>query len=199
MSEVQTQRTQIEYAFRTKDGYKRPTVEVEVPVPTKEGFITLLNSEDKKVVDLLEDALRGLITTHVRSYVDSDTEFDQAKLDALVADGKVSIEAIANLPKSERNTITKEALEEFAKDYITLMPEVTGKTEKQVSAAAGLFMERFKRVAGDTKILQVLQEQLGVFAEKAPEDVLLKNERVVTYLAGKLEELLSLEITADSL
>lgn len=189
-----------DFSFRqNKEGYKRPTVTLQIGVPSLEGVATLLASEDPKVTGLVVSLVQDTLTGYVRKFVEDDQDFDQAKFDALVAEGKISIEAIANLPRSERNTIGKEDLEEFAKDYVAYMPQITGKDVKKVQMAAGLFIERFKRVAGDNSILTVLQEQLGVFVEGVSEEVLAKNERVVTYLSSKLEELLSLEVTADAL
>lgn len=188
-----------DFNFRTKDGYKRPTVTVEYEVPSAEGIIALLQSEDKKVVELVESTVQSVITSYIRGFVDGDVEFDQAKLDALVAEGKVSIETIANLPKSERSVLTKEELEAFAADYIAVMPAITGKAPQKVAAAAGLFVERFKRAAGDNAVLSILQEQLGVFVENAGEELLAKHEKAITYLAAKVEELLSIKVTADVL
>jgi hypothetical protein len=189
-----------DFSFRKNaEGYKRPTVTLAMQVPNIEGVAELLTSEDVKVQELILSLVQDTLTGYTRTFVESDADFDQAKFDALVAEGKISIEAIANLPRSERNTIGKEDLEDFAKDYVALMPGITGKDVKKVQMAAGLFIERFKRVAGDNTILKVLQEQLGVFAEGCGEEVLAKHERVVTYLASKLEELLGLEVSADAL
>lgn len=194
-----TSRVSTDFNFRTKDGYKRPTVSVEYDVPSAAGIMELLNSDDAKVVALITETVQGIVTGHIRGYVDGDMDFDQAKLDALVADGKVSIETIANLPKSERSMLTKEDLEAFAKDYIAIMPAATGKTEAQVTAAAGLFIERYKRVAGDNSVLMILQNQLGVFVEAAGDEVVGRHEKALTYLVSKVEELLSVKITADVL
>lgn len=194
-----TKRIEQTFGFRTKDGVKRPTVEVQLDVPNAAGLIALLQSEDPKVTSLMEDLVSSAIGAHIRSFVEADEDFSQETLDALIAEGKVSFEALANLPKSERNTLTKEQLEEFAKDYIAIMPEVTGKDVKKVQVAAGLFVERFKRVAGDNTVLEVLKDQLGVFLENAGEEVLAKHERAIGYLAEKLEELSSIKVTADAL
>lgn len=191
---------QQDFGFRkNKEGYKRPTVSLEIPVLTVEGIAELLTSEDSKVTDLVVDLVNAQVISHIRTFVEADENFNQESLNALLAEGKISIEAIANLPRSERNTIGKEQLEEFAKDYVAIMPEATGKDVKKVQMAAGLFIERFKRVAGDNKILAVLQEQLGVFMEAASPEVLERNERTLSYLANKLEELLALEVSADAL
>lgn len=189
----------VDFNFRTKDGYKRPTVSLELPVPTAEGVAELLTHSDVKVVSLVVDTVAAVISSYVRGFVDGDTDFDQAKLDALVAEGKVSLEAIANLPKSERSTLTKEDLEAFAKDYMAVMPEATGKSAEKVAAAASLFIERYKRVTGDNAVLTVLRDQLGLFIENATAEMLETHERAISYLATKVEELLSIKVTADAL
>lgn len=200
MSEVQTQRVaEATFNFRTKDGYKRPAVAVEIVLPTTAGLVGILQGEDEKQINFLHDLVASAVQSHIRSFVENDTDFDQESYNKLLEEGKVDLAAIANLPKSERNTLSKEQLEEFAKDYIQYMPEITGKDVKRISSAAGLFVERYKRVAGDNAVLAVLQEQLGVFVENAPEEVTSKHERAIGYLAEKVEELLSVKITADAL
>lgn len=188
-----------EFHFRTKNGYKRPTVAVEYDAPDAQGIKELLESDDQKVVQLVTDTVQDLLKNHIRSFVDNDLDFDQTKLDELVEAGKVSIPHIAHIPKADRNVLSKDDLEQFAQDYIAVMPEVTGKSEDRVKAAATLFVERFKRAAGDNDVLKVLQDQLGVFVENAPEEVVERNERVITWASGKLEELLSIKVTADAL
>lgn len=200
MSELQNL-IEKDFSFRTnkETGYKRPTVTVSYPVLTAVGLVSALQSEDTKLVSLICDLAADAVTSHVRSFVEADENFSQEALNVLIEEGKISLETIANLPKSERNTISKENLEEFATDYIALMPGVTGKDVKKIQTAAALFIERFKRVAGDNGILAVLQEQLGVFIENAGPELLEKHERVLSYLASKLEELLSIKVTADAL
>lgn len=191
----------VKFGFRQnkETGEKRPDVEVKILLVTAAGIIAALNSGDEKQVSMIEDVVNGLITSQLRTYVDADPEFDQAKADALSAEGKLTIEAIANLPRAERNTVSKDDLEQFAKAYVELMPGITGKDLEKVQTAAGLFVERFKRASGDDKVLQVLQQQLNIFVEKAPEDVVAANEKAITYAANKLSELLSLKVTADAL
>lgn len=196
---MSTTRIQTDFNFRTKDGIKRPTVTVEYDVPNIEGIAELLTSEDPKVVSLVTEAVQGLLTSHIRGYIDADQDFDQAKLDALVADGKISISAIANLPKSERSMLTKEDLEAFARDYIAIMPGVTGKSVERVTAAASLFIERYKRAAGDNQVLAVLQEQLAVFVDAADQEVIERHARAIEFLSNKVAELLSIKVTADAL
>lgn len=187
------------FSFRTKDGYKRPTVVVSYDVPNAAGIVELLQGEDAKVVGLITDSVQGLISGYIRGFVDADPEFDQAKLDALIAEGKINLETIANLPKSERNTLSKDDLEQFAKDYVECMPEITGKDKAKVELAAQMFVQRYKPVAGKKDVLEVLAGQLAVFIEHAGDERVERNSKALGYLADKAQELLSIDVTADAL
>ena len=190
-----------DFSFRTnkETGAKRPTFTGKYPVLTAEGVKQALDSADKNVSVLVLDTVNGIFSAYVRGIVDADSEFTQEKLDALINEGKLSIETLANLPKSERNVLSKEDLEALAKDYIKFMPEITGKSKEKVTAAAGLLVERFKRCAGDDNVLKILQEQLGIFIDKAPAEVSTQHEKALTFLATKLDELLSVKVTAEAL
>lgn len=181
-------------------GLRRETVEVNLPVPNATNLITMLQGEDRKTVAYIEDLVASALQAHVRAtYVEPDENFNQETLDALVADGKISVEVLANLPKSERNVLGKEQLEEFAKDFAVVMVEKAGLELKRVQVAAGLFVERFKRVAGDTAVLQALKGRLETFIEHASDEQIAQHERVLTYLTERLEELLSADITVDAI
>lgn len=190
-----------EFSFRKvkESGYKRPNVSVQFEAPTADGIVTLLQSGEEKTKALVVETIQGLLSSYIRSYVDQDLSFTQATLDGLAGEGKLSLDYLANLPKADRNVLSKEDLEKFAEDYITVMPGITGKPVDRVQAAANLFVERFRRAAGDDTVLKILQDQLMVFAEHAPEEVITRNERVLTWAVSKLEELLSIKITADAL
>ena len=82
---------------------------------------------------------------------------------------------------------------------MAVMPEATGKSAEKVAAAASLFIERYKRVTGDNAVLTVLRDQLGLFIENATAEMLETHERAISYLATKVEELLSIKVTADAL
>lgn len=192
-------RVENNFNFRTKNGYKRPTVSVEYDAPNAEGIVALLQGDDPKVTEMIVDNVQGILQNHIRSYVDQDLDFGQEQLDALVEQGKVSLEYVAHIPKADRNVLSKEDLEQFAQDYIAVMPELTGKEPERVQAAATLFVERFKRAAGDNNVLNILRQQLDVFVDGAGEEVLQRNERVITWAAGKLDELLAIKVTADAL
>lgn len=187
------------YSFRQnkETGTKRDSVVLNLEVPTSAGIIALLNSGDEKVVSLIEDVVAGVVISQARGFVEADEAYNQEKAN-LDAD-KFTIPFIANLPKAERNVVGKEALEQFAKDYISIMPEVTGKEVERVTAAAGLFVEKFKRCAGDDEVLKILQDQLSIFIDNASAEVLERNQLALSYLTQKLSDLLSVKVTADIL
>lgn len=195
----QTMTTTSDYNFRTKNGYKRPTVTVDYPVPTVEGLVEYLQGDDEKVRNYIMETVQGSIFTHVKGFVDADIDFTQDTMNALVESGQMSIEHIAHIPKADRNVLNKEDLETFAESYIAVMPEATGKNVEKVKAAASLFVSRFKTVAGDQDILAILKDQLEVFMNAADTEVLEENEKVLSWATQKLDELLSAKITADSL
>lgn len=194
-----TEPQELQFSFRQnkETKIKRPDVAVTIQVPTAQGIIAALQSGDKKVVDLITDQVVGLIQSQLRTFIDADPEFKQESADKLA--DQLTLEAIANLPRAERNTVSKEDLEQFAADYNAIMPEATGKSAERVAAAASLFVERFKRAAGDNEVLNILQDQLGVFVEKAPEEVVERNNKAIQYFMNKLKELLSLKVTASAL
>ena len=195
----QANRITNDFHFRTKDGYKRPSVVAEFDSPNASGIIGLVSSEDEKVVAFVEDLVVDALKAHIKGFIEADLEFNQETLETLVAEGKISIEHIAHIPKADRTSLTKEDLESFAADYIAVMPGLTGKELARVQGAASLFVERFKRAAGDPDVLSLLQGQLAIFVDGVDAEILERNTRVVTWAMTKLEELLSIKITADAL
>ncbi|TFZ81676.1 hypothetical protein [Candidatus Macondimonas diazotrophica] len=191
----------VNFGFRkNKDSnWKRPNVQLDVPAPSKDGIIAALNGDDPNVRDLVLDAVHGVVTSHLRSFVDNDLDFTQETCDALAEEGKLSLKHIANIPKADRNTMSKEELEAFASDYIETMPGITGKDVARVKAAAQLIVERFKRAAGDESVLAILQDQLVTFAENAPDDVVTRNEKALTWALNKVESLMQVQVSADAL
>lgn len=199
MSATTQKELTVSFRKNKETGEQRSSVELVLPVPNQEGVAALLMSEDPKVSGFIVDLVESALSDYARKLVGDDLEFNQAKLDALIAEGKFNIETLATLPRSERNSIGKEDLEAFAKDYVVIMPAVTGKSVESVQTAAGLFMERFKRCAGQNDVLNVLKTRLGQFMENADAETMQKHERVLSYLAGKVDELLSLEVSAEAL
>lgn len=195
-------RTLAKFAFReNKDTkVKRATVELDVPQIDVAAVANYLSSEDTKTVGLVLDTLQNTLNAYIRStYVDGDESFDQAKLDALIAEGKIGLEIIANLPRSERNVVTNAQLEEFAKVYFHQAQELLGKSEQQATMAVIVLTSRIKKIAGNPNALQKIATDLGTFIEKADEAILTEHAAAIDYLVNKTDEYLKEDITADSL
>ena len=152
----------VKFNFR-KDkelGTKRPSVELAIPVPTIDGILAIL-SAGGKALDLLQEAMYNVIYDQARAQVDVDESIDQSKLDLT----KLSWEAIANLPKAERTAtgIPKEVWEEFGKDYIEVMPAVSGKSAEAIGNASKLLVGKLQGCKTNKKILSFLKEQIAVW------------------------------------
>ena len=139
---------------------KRDALELPVPYPTIQGVVAILE-EGGKELELLMDAIETVITTQARSLISDDWELNATNLPV----EKLSWKHIANMPKAERSGggIAKEVWDDFGKDYIKVMPEVTGKTADQVTQAAKLLVNKLAAVKTNIPVLQLLVNQLTVY------------------------------------
>lgn len=198
--QLETQIAEVDYHFRKKDGIKRESVSVQVPVPTASALIAILSDESddtKKTRNTILDAVSGIVTSYVRTKVDADEQFNQESLNAILPE--VTLHAIANLPRSERSTVTKDDLESFAKVYIAIMPELAGISAKGAESAGTIFAARIRPALGNNKALEVLQGRLQEFVEKAPEEVTAEHGAAIEYLLGRLEEALGINFDVNAL
>ena len=168
-----------------KLGIKRPTVTLQIPSATPTLIVDILEKGGKQL-DLLIEAINDYIIGQAREQVNENEKIQQESLDMK----KLNWEAIANLPKAERRGggISKETWEEFAADYIEVMPAVTGKTLEQVANASKLFMAKFQPCKTNKVVLNMLQEQLSIWFSKTPnqEDF----QECYQFLDNKASELL---------
>ena len=69
------------------------------------------------------------------------------------------------MPKAERTGggISKEVWEAFGKDYVSVMPGVTGKSADQVGNACKLLLAKFQPVKTNKKVISFLKEQLALY------------------------------------
>lgn len=161
-----------EMVFRFKKdklGNKRPDVKLEVAVPSVEGVVDILTRGDVKEVELLLDSLYATIRSAAASIVSDD---ENVTPDNFPYD-KVTWTAVANQPKEDRrsNTISDEAWESFCKDYIEVMPGITGKSVDFVTNATVVYRKKFAPWKTDKRTITKLKEQLGLFMEtKQAED-----------------------------
>lgn len=146
---------------------KRPTVELKLPVPSVEGIMDILTKEgNEKELDLLRDAINDVVFQRARELVNDNEAISQENFPF----EEVLWEKIANLPKAERRGggISKETWEDFAKDYIAVMPGATGKAQDKVALAAKVFLNKFNAVKTDKKVLALLKAQLAIYITASP-------------------------------
>lgn len=171
----------------------RKPLELAIPFPSVEGIVDILSSEDPKELELLMDAVEGVITQAARDIISEDYNVNASNFPW----DKITWKYIANLPKAQRRGggIPKETWEEFAEDYIAVMPAITGKSVDQVTNAAKIFLNRLANVKTNEPVLNLLVEQLAVYAdnskraEEFTEVIQFLLEKAETFLNTSPEEL----------
>jgi len=162
----------------------RKPVILTMPYPTLEGVINILQGSTKGL-ELLNEAIEGIINDAARVIL-ADTTLTAATFPY----AKVSWEAIASQPKSERKSaLSKELWTAFAADYVSTMVEAAGKTEAQAVKAAQLLVGKLQSVKTNKPVLALLTEQLAIYInstgnaeEFAP---------IVTFLVDKADQYLN--------
>lgn len=170
---------------------KRPTVELSLPVLSVEGVIDIIEHgvERPKELELLMEAVAEVIQDRARELVNSKEDISQENFPL----ESLSWAAIANLPRAERRGggISKEVWEEFAKDYIEVMPAVTGKTAEQIGNASKILLNKFNQVKTNKPVLKLLKEQLGLYAQNSPNAETY--EEAIKFLVEKADTLLNMD------
>lgn len=172
---------------------KRESLILPIPVPNVEGLLEVQKAGGNQL-DLLLSAMEDTIIAQARAIINDD---DECKLTAEnFPVENLSWEYIANLPPTTRKGggIPVETWEEFAADYMEVMPEATGRTLEQVEKAADIIKRKFATIKNHPdkeKIITFILEQLAVYVEATPNfedyedcvahlnkraDVLLKDE-----------------------
>lgn len=205
MSENQTEITanfnkmvdekEVKFNFRTvKDEatgleVKRATIEQKIPVPSVEGIIAILEAGGKQL-ELLQEAVADVIYQRAREILADDDKLTEVPVDQL------TWEVISNLPKAERKGrgIPKETWEDFSKDYVAVMPGVTGKSAEQVGNAAKIFLNKFQQVKTNKPVIKLLQGQLALYLNSSPNAEQFSD--CVEFLVNKAETLLSVDEAA---
>jgi len=140
----------------------RESVELAIPFPSMQGIIAILEKGGKGL-DLLRDAVEGIVTAQARELLYDDLEANAATFPV----EKLSWDFIANMPKAQRggSGIAKEVWEDFGADYITVMMEKGGKNLDQATKAAKLLTTKLSNAKTNIPVLKFLVEQLAVYAE----------------------------------
>lgn len=141
---------------------KRPTVALNLPIPTAAGLIRALHTEKnvEYILQLVEDAIVSAARDQVsreNNPVNTQEELDLSKL---------TIDYLANEPASERKGrgIAKEVWADFAEDYINIMPALINRPKEKVENAAKMFLQKLQPVKGNKVILGALAGYLDTWA-----------------------------------
>lgn len=150
---------------RTK---KQPSLTVDLPVPTTDEVIAMLQSGGAEAVllmmqisDIIYQAARGQFDEVIEQFGDDDSKAVTA--DMLNYD-QLSISYLANLPPSSRGVqaISDEEWQAFFEDYLAVMVAATGKTEDRIKNHINLFKKPQKAKA-NKEVLKVLVDQLDIY------------------------------------
>ena len=170
---------------------KRPTIELKLPIPSVEGIIAILQAGGKQL-ELLQSAVQDVVVAQARSILNDD--------DKITADNfpvtQCAWSFIAEMPDAEKRGrgIPKEVWEEFAADYIAVMPGIAGKTSEQVNLAAKLFIAKLQPVKTNKVVIAKLFEQLALYANNAPQAEQFSD--CIKFLHDKAENLLQADEAA---
>jgi hypothetical protein len=178
-----------DFSFRFKKdklGNKRANVELKIGVPSVEGIVKILETGGKEL-ELLQDAMYDVIRAQAYEKVAENESLNQDNFPFT----EITWQTIANMPKEDRrsSTIAPEVWEAFSKDYISVMPGLTGKSVDAVTNATIVYLKKFALVKTDKKILNKLKEQLSLYtetpnAEQFGEVLELLVRKCDTYLAA---------------
>lgn len=178
----------VKFNFKKDElGNKRPSVELNIPVPSVEGITEILLAGGKQL-ELLQEAVQSIIIAQTRNIVNEKEDITQENFPF----EQLTWEFISNIEPKERRGggIPKDTWEEFAKDYIEVMPALTGKTAEQVGSAAKIYLNKFSSVKTAKPILKLLKEQLSLYVTNSPNAETYAE--CVDFLVGKADKLLTM-------
>ena len=150
---------------RTK---KQPSLTVDLPVPTTDEVIAMLQAGGAEAVllmtqigDIIYQAARGQFDEVIEQFGDDDSK--EVTADMLNYD-QLSISYLANLPPSSRGVqaVSDEEWQAFFEDYLAVMVAATGKTEDRIKNHINLFKKPQKAKA-NKEVLKVLVDQLDIY------------------------------------
>lgn len=170
---------------------KRPSVEIELPLLSVEGIIAAFQAGGKQL-DLIVEAVRDVQIARARELINEKEDINAENFPY----AELSWEVIANLPKAERRGggIPKETWEEFAKDYIAVMPSATGKSLDQITNASKILLNKFQAVKTNKPVLKLLKDQIGIYANTSPNAEQYSD--CISFLVEKADTFLNLDEAA---
>lgn len=189
------------------DGKKHPSVSLDLPVPTVAALQVMLSNPDqfKAEVELLLSTISDQVYRVARSQINDwrENNKDGTVTAACLNYGKLSWNAIANMPKSERGSSvpSEEDQKAFFESYLAVMPEALNKSKEKIENHILCFQGGFKKQRSQKEILEMFINSLAVYVSSAGEDAIEEHQEVIEYFNGRLQKLLTAEekITMDNL
>lgn len=150
----------------TGEETKRPTVTLNLPVPSVEGVANIFRAGGKQL-ELLMEAVTDVVVSRAREILNENSNIVKSEQFPYA---ELTWEQIANLPKAERRGggIPKELWDDFVSDYISIMPSLTGKDEQRVKNAAAHLKNKFAQIKTQKKMLSALTDQLAIYINGSP-------------------------------
>ena len=164
---------------------KRATVELDkLPVPSVEGIVAILETGGKSL-DLLLEAVADIIVNRARDVINETETITSENFDYATCDWNV----IANLEKEDRRSgISKETWDDFAVDYVDVMPAVSGTSKEQSANAAKIFVGKFASIKSKKDVITKLKLRLAMYAEHSPKAA--EFAEVIDFLFKKADKLI---------
>lgn len=181
----------LKYKFNFKAdklGNKRESVELDLLVPSVEGIVAAIENGGKEL-DLVREAVIAIVLQQAREIVNENLTISQETF----PQDQISWSAIAAIEPKARTGggIPQAQWDDFADDYIVVMPAATGKTAEQVGLAAKILLSKFTGQYKTNKpVLAKLKEQLGIYLGASPRAEEFSD--CVEFLVAKAERLLNL-------
>jgi hypothetical protein len=165
---------------------KRATVELaKLPIPSVEGIVAILETGGK-ALDLLLEAVAEVVINRARDVINENESITSENFDY----SSVDWNAIANLEKEDRRSgISKETWEDFAVDYVEVMPAVSGTSKEQSANAAKIFVTKFASIKSKKDVIRKLKLRLSMYAEHSPRAV--EFTEVIDFLFKKADKLIT--------
>lgn len=194
---------EMKFGFRTikdKDSgteSKRPNVEIKIDIPSFDGIVKILQNGGKQL-ELLHSVIEQTFSDYIKELLSEDESITTENFPF----DKVSWEAIANMPETERKGrgIPKELWEEFIKDYLEIMPAATGKPIENVKAQAALLAAKLTPIKSAEKvrkerIITGIQNFLAIYMSASAKAEQFMD--CITYLDKKCEAIRTTDSEAN--
>jgi len=164
---------------------KRATVELDkLPVPSVEGIVAILETGGK-ALDLLLEAVSEVVLNRARDVINESETITSENFDYSTVDWNI----IANLEKEDRRSgISKETWDDFAVDYVEVMPAVSGTSKEQSANAAKIFVGKFASIKSKKDVIAKLKLRLSMYAEHSTRAA--EFAEVIDFLLKKADKLI---------